>query len=184
MLVSRAHLDSTGGRASAVICTSGNANAQTGAEGRRAADRMCELVARGIGSSPEEVLVCQTGLIGVSFPIANVERGIPALVQAFDGGPDAGRNAAVAMMTTDTVDKQVLVEGGGFSVGGMAKGAAMLAPDMATMLAVLTTDARSDAGSALAHPERCGGRKLQRDDGRRMLLDERHGLAVVEWPCR
>jgi len=142
VLVSSAHLESTQGRAAAVICSSGNANAQTGGAGRLAAERMCELVAGGIGTSPEEVLVCQTGLIGVPFPIGKFEDGFAQLVGALDGGPAAARQAAVAMMTTDTVDKEVLVEASGFSVGGMAKGAAMLAPDMATMLAVLTTDAR------------------------------------------
>lgn len=145
VLVSRAHLDSTQGRAAAVVCSSGNANAQTGTEGRRAAERMCELVAAGIGSSPLEVLVCQTGLIGVPFPITKLETAIPGLIGELDGGDDAGRQAAVAIMTTDTARKEVVVEGAGFSVGGMAKGAAMLSPDMATMLAVLTTDADSDA---------------------------------------
>ena len=85
---------------------------------------------------------------------ARVENGLPALLGALDGGPDAGRRAAVAMMTTDTKDKQVLVDGAGFSVGGMAKGAAMLAPDMATMLAVLTTDARCEPEALFAHPQK------------------------------
>ncbi len=145
VLVSRAHLDSTGGHAAAVVCSSGNANAQTGPAGRHAAERMCELIASGIGSSPEEVLVCQTGLIGIPFPIDRFESGFHGLVGSLDGSADAGRLAAVAMMTTDTVAKEVLIEGIGFSVGGMAKGAAMLSPNMATMLAVLTTDARCDA---------------------------------------
>jgi glutamate N-acetyltransferase/amino-acid N-acetyltransferase len=142
VLVSRAHLDSTGGNAAAVVCSSGNANAQTGPEGRHAAERMCELIGSGIGTLPEEVLVCQTGLIGIPFPIDKFEGGFHALVGSLDSGADAARLAAVAMMTTDTVPKEVLVEGAGFSVGGMAKGAAMLSPNMATMLAVLTTDAR------------------------------------------
>jgi glutamate N-acetyltransferase/amino-acid N-acetyltransferase len=141
VLVSRQHLENTRGRAAAVVCSSGNANAQTGNEGRRAAERMCELVARGIGSATEEVLVCQTGLIGTPFPIGKFELGLPGLLGSLGAGEDAGRQAAIAMMTTDTVRKEVLVEGDGFSVGGMAKGAAMLSPDMATMLAVLTTDA-------------------------------------------
>jgi glutamate N-acetyltransferase / amino-acid N-acetyltransferase len=141
VLVSRAHLDETAGRAAAVICSSGNANAQTGREGLRAAKLMCELVAASIGSAPEEVLVCQTGLIGVRFPVDRIESGTPKLVSALDPTTDAASRAAVAMMTTDTVSKEILVEAAGFSVGGMAKGAAMLAPNMATMLAVLTTDA-------------------------------------------
>jgi glutamate N-acetyltransferase / amino-acid N-acetyltransferase len=141
VLVSSSHLERTDGRAAAIICSSGNANAQTGREGLSAAERMCELVATRIGSSPEHVLVCQTGLIGVPLPIERIEAAAPQLVEALDPSKDAGARAARAMMTTDTVMKEVLVEGAGFSVGGMAKGAAMLAPDMATMLAILTTDA-------------------------------------------
>ena len=139
--VSRAHLAASGGRAAAVVLSSGNANAATGAPGRAAAERMCELVGSGIGARTEEVLVCQTGLIGIPLPMGTVEQGIAPLVAARRGGPEAAARAAAAIMTTDTVRKEVVVEGPGFTVGAMAKGAAMLAPDMATMLAVLTTDA-------------------------------------------
>jgi len=144
--VSRAHLAATGGRAVAVVLSSGNANAATGAPGVAIAERMCALVGSGLEAPAAEVLVCQTGLIGIPLPTGPVERGIPALVAARATGPDAGRQAAVAIMTTDTVRKEVVVEGDGFTVGGMAKGAAMLAPNMATMLAVLTTDARCEPG--------------------------------------
>ena len=88
------------------------------------------------------MLVCSTGLIGIPLPIDVVLAGIPALAAARD--PDGGPAAARAIMTTDTVAKEVVVHRGGFVVGGMAKGAAMLAPNMATMLAVLTTDAAVD----------------------------------------
>jgi glutamate N-acetyltransferase/amino-acid N-acetyltransferase len=142
--VSRAHLAASAGHAAAVVLSSGNANAATGAAGVAGARRMCELVGKGLGVSPTEVLVCQTGLIGVPLPMAPVEAGIPVLVEARLVGPDAGGRAATAIMTTDTVPKEVTVQGAGFTVGGMAKGAAMLAPNMATMLAVLTTDARCD----------------------------------------
>lgn len=142
--VSAKHLETTNGRIAAVICSSGNANAQTGEPGLRAAERMCEVVGFEIGTDPSAVLVCQTGLIGVPFPIDQAEAGIPKLVDALADTENAGRNAAVAMMTTDTVEKQVVVRGDGFAVGGMAKGAAMLEPNMATMLAVLTTDAKCD----------------------------------------
>jgi glutamate N-acetyltransferase/amino-acid N-acetyltransferase len=137
--VSRAHLEATAGRAAAVILNSGNANAATGEDGRAAAERMCQETAAGLGCRPQEVLVCSTGLIGIPLPVENVGAGIPALVKsrAADGGP----RAAEAIMTTDTHPKQVQVPAQGFTVGGMAKGAAMLAPNMATMLAVLTTDA-------------------------------------------
>jgi glutamate N-acetyltransferase/amino-acid N-acetyltransferase len=139
--VSREHLRSTGGRACAVILSSGNANAATGESGRRDAERMTELVADGLGCRSDAVLVCSTGLIGIPLPMDPIESGIPRVVAALR--PDGGNNAAQAIMTTDTVRKEVLVDGGSFRVGGMAKGAAMLAPNMATMLAVLTTDAEA-----------------------------------------
>ena len=141
VVVSRAHLTSSGGRAAAVVLSSGNANAATGPGGRADAERMCGLVALGLGVPDDHVLVCSTGLIGIPLPMTPVERGIPALVAARATGPEAAVAAATAIMTTDTVRKEAVVVGDGFTVGAMAKGAAMLAPDMATMLAVLTTDA-------------------------------------------
>ncbi len=142
--VSREHLGATGGRAAAVVLSSGNANAVTGARGRADAQRMCALVGEGIGAQVDEVLVCQTGLIGIPLPMAQIERGIGPLLESLAAGPEAAGAAARAIMTTDTVPKQSVVVGDGFTVGAMAKGAAMLAPDMATMLAVLTTDAVSE----------------------------------------
>jgi glutamate N-acetyltransferase/amino-acid N-acetyltransferase len=142
--VSRAHLAASSGRAAAVVLSSGNANAATGALGMAGAERMCALVGEGLAVGTTEVLVCQTGLIGIPLPMAPVESGIPVLVEARLGGRDAAHRAATAIMTTDTVCKEVTVEGPGFTVGAMGKGAAMLAPNMATMLAVLTTDARCD----------------------------------------
>jgi glutamate N-acetyltransferase / amino-acid N-acetyltransferase len=142
--VSRVHLEATGGRAAGVVLTSGNANAATGEPGREAARRLCSAVAAVIGATTEEVLVCQTGLIGIPFPIEVVEPRLPHIVAARGAGADPSGEASRAIMTTDTVPKEVLVSGPGFAVGGMAKGAAMLAPNMATMLAVLTTDASCD----------------------------------------
>ncbi|MHB1488288.1 MAG: bifunctional glutamate N-acetyltransferase/amino-acid acetyltransferase ArgJ [Acidimicrobiales bacterium] len=139
VLVSRSHLACSGGRAAAVVLNSGNANAATGATGLAKAERMCALVAEKLGSAPHEVLVCSTGLIGFDLASEPIETGVPNVVAALS--PQGGGEAARAIMTTDTHPKQVVVPGGGFVVGGMAKGAAMLAPDMATMLAVLTTDA-------------------------------------------
>lgn len=137
--VTAAHLRVTAGRAVAVILNSGNANAATGADGRATSQRTTELVAAELGCEADHVLVCSTGLIGIPLPMEPVEKGVAPLAAArtVDGGPDAAR----AMMTTDTHPKQVVVTRGGMTVGGIAKGAAMLAPDMATMLAVLTTDA-------------------------------------------
>ncbi|HEX2043338.1 MAG TPA: bifunctional glutamate N-acetyltransferase/amino-acid acetyltransferase ArgJ [Acidimicrobiales bacterium] len=151
--VSRGHLAATGGRVAAVVLNSGNANAATGFAGRAHAERACAVVAGLLGCAPEEVLVCSTGLIGIPFPMDAVESGIPPLVDGRAAGAAAGEAAADAIRTTDTVAKQVTVARDGFTVGGMAKGAAMLAPDMATMLAVLTTDAAvgpAELGGALA----------------------------------
>jgi glutamate N-acetyltransferase / amino-acid N-acetyltransferase len=139
VLTSRAHLDATGGRSAAVILNSGNANAATGDPGLVAAEAMCAMTAAEIGCAADEVLVCSTGLIGIPFPTETVVAGVAPLAAArsVDGGVDA----AEAIRTTDTYRKETVVEAPGFTLGGMAKGAAMLAPNMATMLAVLTTDA-------------------------------------------
>jgi glutamate N-acetyltransferase/amino-acid N-acetyltransferase len=148
--ISRAHLADR--HAAAVILSSGNANAATGEAGRRDARRMCELTADGIDVTPSDVLVCSTGLIGIPMPMAALEAGIPKLCGTLtrEGGPDA----ALAMLTTDTVRKEATARAGNAVVGGMAKGAAMLSPAMATMLAVLTTDAAAEPDvlqQALAH---------------------------------
>ncbi len=150
--LSRSHLRSTGGRAVAALISSGNANAATGERGLADAERMCALVGEGLGVSPTSVLICQTGLIGIPLPMIPIESGIPALVAARAPGRTAAEEAATAIMTTDVVRKEIVVDGGGFTVGGMAKGAAMLSPHMATMLAILTTDAEvapSDLKKAL-----------------------------------
>ena len=142
--VSRRHLEASGGQAVAVVLNSGNANAATGEAGRSDAERMCELVAQHLGCAPEHVLVCSTGLIGIPLPMPAIESGIPGLVAALS--PDGGVDAAEAIRTTDTVRKEVVVRDTAVTVGGMAKGAAMLAPNMATMLAVLTTDGGAEPG--------------------------------------
>jgi len=137
--VSRAHLAATGGRAAAVVLNSGNANAATGQSGLAVAEETCALVAAGLGCAPEEVLVCSTGLIGIPLAPEPFQRTVPTAVAALDR--QGGDDAALAIMTTDTRPKEAVARAGGVTVGGMAKGAAMLSPDMATMLAVLTTDA-------------------------------------------
>lgn len=149
--VSRAHLAATGGRAAAVVLNSGNANAATGSIGRAHAEQMCAITGAGLGCTPEEVLVCSTGLIGIPLPLDLVATGIGPLVAARSAS--GSQAAAEAILTTDTVAKEVVVARPGLTIGGMAKGAAMLAPHMATMLAVLTTDAAigpADLGAALA----------------------------------
>jgi glutamate N-acetyltransferase/amino-acid N-acetyltransferase len=142
VLTSRAHLQASGGRAAAVVLNSGNANAATGGPGREHAEQMCAAVATELGCTADEVLVCSTGLIGIPLPIDALLTGSPvaAAARRADGGVDA----AEAIRTTDTFRKEAAITRGGLTVGGMAKGAAMLAPNMATMLAVLTTDAAVD----------------------------------------
>ena len=127
------------GIATAVVLNSGGANACTGPDGFADTHRTAEHVATVLGISSGDVLVCSTGLIGERLPMGVLLAGVDAAAEALSvtGGPDA----SVAIMTTDSVAKTVLVEGDGWSVGGMAKGAGMLAPGLATMLVVLTTDA-------------------------------------------
>ena len=141
--ISRRHL--ADGRAAAVVLNSGNANAATGEQGRANALRMCELTAQALGCATTDVLVCQTGLIGIPMPMDPIESGVPELAGMLSTEPLGGLAAAEALMTTDTVPKRTrqpvelpLHQAG--TIGGMAKGAAMLAPSMATMLAVLATD--------------------------------------------
>ena len=139
--VCREHL--ADGRARAVVLNSGNANAGTGDEGRANARRMCEVTAGRIGVDTGDVLVCSTGVIGVQLPIELIEEGIPRGAEVLSG--NGGNDAAEAIMTTDTVPKTFGIEteigGVRVRVGGMAKGSGMIAPDMATMLSVITTDA-------------------------------------------
>ncbi len=144
VLTSHAHLTATGGHAAAVILNSGNANAANGTVGREHAERMTEAVANHLHLSAEDVLVCSTGLIGIPLPVELIENAVPALLAARADGPEAGAAAAEAIRTTDTARKEAAARAGAATVGGMAKGAAMLAPNMATMLAVLTTDADVD----------------------------------------
>ncbi|MDN5769577.1 MAG: bifunctional glutamate N-acetyltransferase/amino-acid acetyltransferase ArgJ [Microlunatus sp.] len=131
----------------AVILNSGGANACTGSGGFADTHHTAEAVAsalRGAGHhvGPIDVAVCSTGLIGVRLELGKITAAIPELVASLSA--DGGTAAAAAIMTTDTVTKEAVAERNGWSVGGMAKGAAMLAPGLATMLAVITTDAVVD----------------------------------------
>jgi glutamate N-acetyltransferase/amino-acid N-acetyltransferase len=128
----------------AVVLNSGGANCYTGPDGFATTHASAERVAGHLGIGAVDVVVCSTGLIGLANDRDTVLAGIDA---AYAGlGPDGGGDAAAAIMTTDSVSKQVMVDGGGWSVGGMAKGAGMLAPQLATMLVVLTTDAVATPG--------------------------------------
>ena len=129
------------GTVRAVVLNSGGANCYTGSEGFATTHAVAERVADGLGIGAVDVVVCSTGLIGLSNPRENLLEGVDGCLAALS--PDGGTAAAEAIMTTDSVSKEVVVEGpgGSWSIGGMAKGAGMLAPQLATMLVVLTTDA-------------------------------------------
>ena len=129
----------------AVVLNSGGANAGTGGRGNADARATINATASAVECSHKEVLVCSTGGIGKVLPIRNVINGISAAAQQLEASAEAGSLAARAIMTTDTVPKESTFAGDGFVVGGMAKGAGMVRPDMATMLVVVTTDAVVDS---------------------------------------
>lgn len=133
------------GCVNAVVVNSGNANACTGEQGLQDAETMSRLVAEGLGVDPGDVVVASTGIIGHPLQMDKVNRGISSALKNLDSDLVTGANAAKAIMTTDTFIKEsaVKVSAGdiSFTVGGIAKGAGMIAPDMATMLSFITTDA-------------------------------------------
>jgi glutamate N-acetyltransferase / amino-acid N-acetyltransferase len=131
------------GHAGAVVLNSGGANCYTGAPGFRVTHSTAELVGRLLGLGAVDVAVCSTGMIGQQLDHSRLMSGVEAAVGALTG--NGGVDAAIAIMTTDTRPKQAVVSADGWSLGGMAKGAGMLAPGLATMLVVLTTDADVDA---------------------------------------
>ncbi|HEV8407211.1 MAG TPA: bifunctional glutamate N-acetyltransferase/amino-acid acetyltransferase ArgJ [Sphingomicrobium sp.] len=128
-----------GGRAAAIIVNSGNANAGTGKAGMRDARVMSAAAAHALHIDVSDVLVCSTGIIGTPLPMEPILNATPKLAAklSVEGGEDAARG----ILTTDHKTKQVIIRGSNFTVGGMAKGCGMIAPNMATMLAFLTTDA-------------------------------------------
>lgn len=136
------------GKLRAVVFNSGNANACNGAQGDADASETQDLIAAALGVESADVAVCSTGLIGEPLPMEKVRAGLAALA---GGTGDNGSDAARAIMTTDTVVKEALYEGAGWSVGAMGKGVGMMAPSLATMLVCVTTDASaSDAALASA----------------------------------
>ena len=132
------------GRVVAAVLNSGGANCGTGPAGFQTTHASAEAVAAFLGAGAGDVVVCSTGLIGPLFSRDRLLSGVTAAHAALSA--DGGADAAAAICTTDTVTKQAVVSGDGWTVGGMAKGAGMLAPALATMLVVLTTDADVDAG--------------------------------------
>ncbi len=141
----RERLGSSGGLATGVIVNSGNANAGTGDKGRADAEAMCAAAAEAVGCDSASMLVCSTGLIGFPLPIERIVAAVPKLANG--RSREGGGAAAEAILTTDTCAKQAVVHAHGFTIGGMAKGCGMIAPNMATMLAYLTTDATIDAAT-------------------------------------
>jgi len=127
------------GRVAAIVLNSGGANCFTGPEGFQVTHRTAEAAGAALGVSSGDVLVCSTGLIGEQLDGEIVEEGVLSAIARLS--PTGGEDAARAIMTTDSKPKTVVVEGDGWRVGGIAKGAGMLAPGLATMLVVLTTDA-------------------------------------------
>jgi glutamate N-acetyltransferase/amino-acid N-acetyltransferase len=144
VVVSKRHLDVA--EPQAVVVNAGVANAATGASGITDAERTAAEVAAVTGLAPEEVVVLSTGVIGVPLPLEKVLGGVRSAAASLDAS--GGALAASAILTTDRWPKQAHVRGDGFVVGGMAKGAGMIHPRLATMLAVVTTDYPLDPGEA------------------------------------
>jgi len=134
------------GRLQAVVVVSGCANAATGAAGAAAAERVVERAADLFGIDEAHVLLSSTGPIGKQLPVPKIYEGLERAMPALGSTPEDGAAAAGGILTTDTVTKETVVTGDGYVLGGMAKGSGMVRPDMATMLAYLTTD-------AVVHPE-------------------------------
>ncbi|HEX8239006.1 MAG TPA: bifunctional glutamate N-acetyltransferase/amino-acid acetyltransferase ArgJ [Allosphingosinicella sp.] len=139
VVLCRRRLAENGGRAAAILVNSGNANAGTGAAGLADAEAMAAAAARALGVAEAEVLVCSTGIIGTPLPMDVILSATPKIARKLSVG--GAHDAARGILTTDHQAKEVLVEGSTFTLGGMAKGCGMIAPNMATMLAFLTTDA-------------------------------------------
>ena len=135
-----------GRRARAVVLNSGGANCYTGSEGFQNTHASAELTAKLVGAGAIDVVVCSTGLIGEQLDGPRLMAGIEDAAAALSA--TGGDDAATAIMTTDTRSKQVVLRKSGWTVGGMAKGAGMLAPALATMLVVITTDAAVDVETA------------------------------------
>ena len=159
--------DGPGAQLAAVVLNSGGANACTGPEGYQDTVTTAEHVGSILSLPANRVAVASTGLIGVRLPMDLLLAGAGDAHHALSGSEGSGgTDAAVAIMTTDTVPKTVAVQGVGFTVGGMAKGAGMLAPGLATMLVVLTTDAAvgsADLDAALRAAVRVSFDRLDSD---------------------
>jgi len=145
VIVCREHLELA--QPQAVVTNSGVANAATGERGLLDAHATAAETARVLGLDAEDVLVLSTGVIGAPLPLSNVITGVRAAAETLSS--DGGADSAAAIMTTDTRAKEAVAHGPGFTVGGMAKGSGMIHPQLATMLAVLTTDYPLEPGEAI-----------------------------------
>ncbi|MGH3898169.1 MAG: bifunctional glutamate N-acetyltransferase/amino-acid acetyltransferase ArgJ [Pseudonocardiaceae bacterium] len=154
----------TGRRLRAVVLNSGGANACTGHGGFQDTHATAEWVATVLDCGAVEVAVCSTGLIGERLPLDAVLSGVHTAAAALDATPEAGLAAATAVLTTDTVPKQAAVTGAGWTVGGFAKGAGMVAPSLATMLCVITTDVAVDGSTLDAALRRATSETFERLD--------------------
>jgi glutamate N-acetyltransferase/amino-acid N-acetyltransferase len=139
VLLDRQRLKDNGGRAAAILVNSGNANAGTGAAGLADAEAMAVAVAGALGADRKDILVCSTGVIGTPLPMEKILEATPKLARKLSRG--GAHDAANGILTTDHKAKEAVIRGSTFTLGGMAKGCGMIAPNMATMLAFLTTDA-------------------------------------------
>ncbi len=140
VILSKAHLQQSGGLVRALIVNSGNANACTGEQGDKDAVETAQQVARAVGCPVEQVLVCSTGVIGQKLPMPRLRAGVDAAFAALSSEPAAGRRFLEAIMTTDAYPKEASAPAGEGRVAGVCKGAGMIAPDMATMLAFVAMD--------------------------------------------
>ncbi|MGQ0482954.1 MAG: bifunctional glutamate N-acetyltransferase/amino-acid acetyltransferase ArgJ [Pseudonocardia sp.] len=154
----------TGRRLRAVVLNSGGANACTGPRGFQTTHATAERAGELLGCGAAEVAVCSTGLIGAQLPRELLLAGLADAEKALAATPGAGRDAATAVLTTDHHAKEALLDAGGWRVGGFAKGSGMIAPAMATMLAVLTTDAVVDPGDLDAALRVASGATFDRFD--------------------
>ncbi|MFN3725143.1 MAG: bifunctional glutamate N-acetyltransferase/amino-acid acetyltransferase ArgJ [Allosphingosinicella sp.] len=142
VVLDRQKLAENGGRAAGIVVNSGNANAGTGKPGLAHAEAMASAAASAAGVAEEHMLVCSTGIIGTPLPMEKILAAIPKLAEKLSR--EGAEDAAYGILTTDKTPKQAVIQGSTFTLGGMAKGCGMIAPNMATMLAFLTTDAAMD----------------------------------------
>jgi glutamate N-acetyltransferase/amino-acid N-acetyltransferase len=154
LLVTSANLDADGDAIEAIVCNSGCANACTGERGMRDAQTTARHAATLLGLRPSQVVVASTGVIGVTMPMDRVAKGLDRAAKSLEEGPEAANDAAEAIMTTDHVPKLSAYawheDGRRRIIGGIAKGSGMIAPNMATMLAFIATDAEASRDSLAA----------------------------------